>query len=62
MSNQGHVASTHDLGGETTITQLAVFKCLIRTDISVNQQNTNFTLLVSYKKNTMMYWVLKFSC
>ena len=37
MSDQGRVASTHDLGGETRITQLAVFKCLIRTDVSVNQ-------------------------
>lgn len=56
MSDQGHVVSTHDLGGETRITQLAVVKCLIRTDISVNQQNTNFTLLVSYKKKkSMMY-------
>ena len=57
MSDQGHVVSTHDLGGETGITQLAVVKCLIRTDISVNQQNTNFTLLVSYKKKkkSMMY-------
>jgi len=58
MSDQGHVASTHDLGGETRITQLTVFKCLIRTDISVNQQNTNFTLLVSYQKKKKIYDVL----